>query len=57
MLSDHKTSTNKFFKKSEIIQSMGKKVQRKKKTQIAKIRNERGNITTDFTVRKRIMRV
>ena len=57
MLSEQKTRTNKFFKKSEIIQSMGKKVQRKKKTQIAKIRNERGNITTDFTVRKRIMRV
>ena len=28
MLSDHKTSTNK-FQKTEIIQSMGKKVQRK----------------------------
>ena len=36
---------------------MGKKLQRKKKIQIAKIRNERGNITTDFTARKRIMRV
>lgn len=30
MLSDHKTSANK-FQKTEIIQSMGKKVQRKKK--------------------------
>ena len=36
---------------------MGKKVQKKKKTQVAKIRNERRNITTDFTARKRIMRV
>ena len=35
---------------------MGKKVQKKKKTQVAKIRNERGNITTDFKARTRIMR-
>ena len=33
---------------------MGKKVQKKKKTQVAKIRNERGNITTDFTARKEL---
>lgn len=36
MLSDHKTSTNK-FQKTEIIQSMGKKVQRKERLKLLKL--------------------